>query len=101
MPIPSDGTTSSHNIKEDGNAIRTNGVDCDKGSKRRPIMLDRLVDTRRGIGMTSFQTRSGRRAIKSRTRDISLRYCIVQTLVAVEGQWHDRWQENSYPENSP
>jgi hypothetical protein len=25
MPIPSDGTTSSHNIKEDGNAIRTNG----------------------------------------------------------------------------
>jgi hypothetical protein len=23
MPIPSDGTTSSHNIKEDGNAIRT------------------------------------------------------------------------------
>jgi hypothetical protein len=23
--IPSDGTTSSHNIKEDGNAIRTNG----------------------------------------------------------------------------
>jgi hypothetical protein len=24
-PIPSDGTTSSHNIKEDGNAIRTNG----------------------------------------------------------------------------
>jgi hypothetical protein len=25
MPIPSDGTTFSHNIKEDGNAIRTNG----------------------------------------------------------------------------
>jgi hypothetical protein len=25
IPIPSDGTTSSHNIKEDGNAIRTNG----------------------------------------------------------------------------
>jgi hypothetical protein len=25
MPISSDGTTSSHNIKEDGNAIRTNG----------------------------------------------------------------------------
>jgi hypothetical protein len=25
MPIPSDGTTSSHNIKEYGNAIRTNG----------------------------------------------------------------------------
>jgi hypothetical protein len=25
MPIPSDCTTSSHNIKEDGNAIRTNG----------------------------------------------------------------------------
>jgi hypothetical protein len=24
-PIPSDGTTFSHNIKEDGNAIRTNG----------------------------------------------------------------------------
>jgi hypothetical protein len=24
VPIPSDGTTSSHNIKEDGNAIRTN-----------------------------------------------------------------------------
>jgi hypothetical protein len=25
IPIPSDGTTFSHNIKEDGNAIRTNG----------------------------------------------------------------------------
>jgi hypothetical protein len=25
MPIPSDSTTFSHNIKEDGNAIRTNG----------------------------------------------------------------------------
>jgi hypothetical protein len=25
MSIPSDGTTFSHNIKEDGNAIRTNG----------------------------------------------------------------------------
>jgi hypothetical protein len=25
MTIPSDGTTFSHNIKEDGNAIRTNG----------------------------------------------------------------------------
>jgi hypothetical protein len=25
MPIPSDCTTFSHNIKEDGNAIRTNG----------------------------------------------------------------------------
>jgi hypothetical protein len=25
MPIPCDGTTFSHNIKEDGNAIRTNG----------------------------------------------------------------------------
>jgi hypothetical protein len=25
MPIPSDGTTFSHNIKEDGNTIRTNG----------------------------------------------------------------------------
>jgi hypothetical protein len=25
MPIPSDGTTSSHNIKEDGIAIRMNG----------------------------------------------------------------------------
>jgi hypothetical protein len=25
MPIPSDGTTFCHNIKEDGNAIRTNG----------------------------------------------------------------------------
>jgi hypothetical protein len=25
MPIPSDGTTFSHNIKEGGNAIRTNG----------------------------------------------------------------------------
>jgi hypothetical protein len=25
VPIPSDGTTSSHNIKEDGNAIRMNG----------------------------------------------------------------------------
>jgi hypothetical protein len=25
MPIPSDGTTFSHNIKEDGSAIRTNG----------------------------------------------------------------------------
>jgi hypothetical protein len=25
MPIPSGGTNSSHNIKEDGNAIRTNG----------------------------------------------------------------------------
>jgi hypothetical protein len=25
IPIPSDGTTSSHNIKEAGNAIRTNG----------------------------------------------------------------------------
>jgi hypothetical protein len=25
MPIPSDGTTSSHNIKENGNAICTNG----------------------------------------------------------------------------
>jgi hypothetical protein len=25
MQIPSDGTTFSHNIKEDGNAIRTNG----------------------------------------------------------------------------
>jgi hypothetical protein len=25
MPIPSDGTTFSYNIKEDGNAIRTNG----------------------------------------------------------------------------
>jgi hypothetical protein len=25
MPIPSDGTTFSHNMKDDGNAIRTNG----------------------------------------------------------------------------
>jgi hypothetical protein len=25
MPIPSDGTTFSYNINEDGNAIRTNG----------------------------------------------------------------------------
>jgi hypothetical protein len=25
MPIPSDGATFSHNIKEDGNTIRTNG----------------------------------------------------------------------------
>jgi hypothetical protein len=25
IPIPSDGTTFSHNIKEDGNAIHTNG----------------------------------------------------------------------------
>jgi hypothetical protein len=25
MPIPSDGPTFSHNIKEDGNVIRTNG----------------------------------------------------------------------------
>jgi hypothetical protein len=25
MPIQSDGTTFNHNIKEDGNAIRTNG----------------------------------------------------------------------------
>jgi hypothetical protein len=25
MPIPSDGTTISHNFKEDGNVIRTNG----------------------------------------------------------------------------
>jgi hypothetical protein len=25
IPVPSDGTTFSHNIKEDGNAIRTNG----------------------------------------------------------------------------
>jgi hypothetical protein len=25
MPIPSDGTTFSHNIKEGGNAIRTDG----------------------------------------------------------------------------
>jgi hypothetical protein len=29
MPIPSDGTTFGHNIKEDGSAIRTNGITLD------------------------------------------------------------------------
>jgi hypothetical protein len=36
MLIPSDGTTFSHNIKEDGNAIRTNG-ECPLRTRRRPM----------------------------------------------------------------
>jgi hypothetical protein len=34
MPIPSDGTTFSHNIKEDANAIRTNMGHDHAGSLR-------------------------------------------------------------------
>jgi hypothetical protein len=33
MPIPSDGTTFTHNMKEDGNAVRTNG-ECPRWSLR-------------------------------------------------------------------
>jgi hypothetical protein len=41
MPIPSDGTTISHNIKEDGNAIRANG-NAHAGSLRKTSITNRM-----------------------------------------------------------